>query len=922
MKSINVPQRASSRFLAGVALIPILIALPAHAQETTAATASTEAADAEAIIVTGSRIARSGFKAPTPMTVLNANDIAKTSATNIGQIVNALPAFVGVNTPTGSAFTSNRAGGSFLNLRGLGDNRTLVLVNGRRFVASTADGTLDTNVIPSGLIERIDVVTGGASAAYGSDAVAGVVNIVLARELDGFKGDIQSGISALGDNANYRGSLAWGTKWGGGRGNFLIAAEGERNEGVGLQTTRDWGRGGFGIVGNPGPGPTQIFAPNTQFSLQTTGGLILSGAAAGTEFGPGGVPRPFTRAPGDGFVQIGGNGARGADYITLAVPYDRYSIYGKADYDLGGVTVFAEASHSYSVGDLPIIPASNFGSITIQRDNAFLPASVAATMDGAGQTSFRMGRFFADFGPLRVRLANTTDRVTGGFEGGFGNGWKWNFYGQYGQTISTNDRSNNQNFPRFFKSVDAVRNGAGQIVCRVNANASTTDDDSACVPVNLFGEGAPSAAAQAYFLGNSALRQKIEQTVVAANLNGDLFQLNGKPVSIAFGAEYRKDQIDAVVDPDSAVNNWAFGNPKALSGKQDVKEAFAEILVPVLADLPFVQALDFNGAVRYTDYSLSGSVVSWKVGGTWDIVDGLRIRATRSRDIRAPNLNELFGASNVNFVTLRDPFTNTTVNVPETTRGNSNLEPEKANTFTAGIVVAPSFAPGFRASVDYYNIKIGGAVAILASQDLLNRCFAGNADLCALTTRSNGILTGITRTQVNVAEVLARGVDLEANYTIGLGGGDQSLTLRGLASYLDKLQTTNGTVSVDRAGEVGGNNGGLPHWRFNIGLTYQAGPFTAYVEDRFVGGGQYDNTKGPNAINIVDIGSVNYVNMAFKYAVVNTERRHFELFFNVDNLFDRDPPLAPSNAFVSFQTNAQLYDVIGRRFSTGVRFRY
>jgi outer membrane receptor protein involved in Fe transport len=915
--------------LAGAALVPLWLALPVHAQTTGAAnpTAGTAFAaaerDAEAIIVTGSRIARSGFKAPTPTTVFNADDIAKTSATNIGQIVTAIPAFVGVNTPSGSAFTSNRAGGSFLNLRGLGDNRTLVLVNGRRFVPTTSEATLDTNVIPSGLIERIDVVTGGASAAYGSDAVAGVVNVVLKRELEGFQGDVQSGISARGDNQNYRGSLAWGTKWGGGRGNFLIAAEGERNDGVGLQTTRDWGRGGFGIVGNPGSGPSEIFAPNTQFSLQTTGGLILSGAAAGTDFGPGGMPRPFAKAPGDGFVQIGGSGVRGADYITLSVPYDRYSVYGKVDYDLGGTTIFAEASHSFSVGDLPIIPASNFGSITIQRDNAYLPASVAAIMDRAGQTSFRMGRFFADFGPLNVRLANTTDRVVAGLEGGFGDKWKWTVYGQYGQTISTNDRSNNQNFPRFFKSVDAVRNSAGQIVCRVNAVAGSAGADSACVPVNLFGEGSPSAAAQAYFLGNSRLHQKIEQSVFAANLSGDLFELNGKPVSLAVGAEYRKDTINADVDADSAVNNWAFGNPKALSGSQDVKEAYAEVLVPLLADLPFAKAVDFNGAVRFTDYSGSGTVTTWKLGGTWDIVDGFRLRATRSRDIRAPNLNELYGASNVNFVTLRDPFTNTTVNIPETTQGNAALQPEKANTFTVGVVVAPSFAPGFRASVDYYNIKIGGAVAILASQDLLNRCFAGNQDLCSLTTRNSaGVLTSIVRTQVNVAEVLARGIDFEANYRFALGGGGNALTLRGLASYVDKLKTTNGAVSIDRAGEVGGNNGGLPHWRFTAGLTYEAGPFTAYIEDRFIGGGKYDNTLGPSDINIVDIGSVNYVNMSLQLAVINQERRRFDVFFKVDNLFDKDPPLAPSNAFVSFQTNAQLYDIIGRRFSTGVRFRY
>lgn len=869
--------------------------------------------------MTGSRLGRQGYDAPTPTTVVTADDLARRGFTNIGQIANSLPAFQAVNTPTSTTLTSVRAGGSYLNLRGLGDNRTLVLVNSRRFVATNTEASIDTNVIPTALIDRIDIVTGGASAAYGSDAVAGVVNIVLKRNLKGFVGDIQNGISERGDNADHKGSLGWGTNFADDRGHFMIAGEAERNEGVGSQTTRKWGRNGYAVLGNPSGGtPSSLVVPDVQYSLQTLGGLILSGVNRGTDFGPGGAPRPFVTGPSDGFNQIGGSGFRGADYLNLAVPFDRYSFYGKGDYDFGGASAFVEASHSYSRGLLPIIPASNFGSIVIQRDNAYLDAGLRARMVAAGETSFQFGRFFSDFGPLIVDLSNRTDRVIGGFEGKFGQSWKWTVYGEYGHTLSLNDRGNNQNLALFAKSVDAVIGAGGQPVCRVNA---VTVTDAACLPVNIFGSGSPSAAAQKYFLGVSRLRTTLDERVGSANLTGDLFQFNDKPVSVAVGAEYRTESTTGVADPISQVNGFAFGNPKSLAGDQTVKEAYGELLVPLLHDLPFAKKVDIDGAARVTNYSGSGTVVTWKAGATWDVSSDFRVRVTRSRDIRAPNLSELFGTSNVNFVTVSDPVKGTTVNVPETTQGNPALRPETANTFTAGIVLTPSFLPGLRASVDYYDIKINGAVTILTSQETLNRCFAGNTNLCQYATRdTNGVLTALVRTQVNVNQVATRGVDFEGSYTFGVGQG--RVNVRGLATYIDKLATTNGAITIDRAGEAGGNNNGLPHWRFNLSATYANGPLTLFVENRYVGGGNYDNTLGPNDINFTKVKSADYTNLSVAVAVLNSERRHVEMFFNVNNLLDKDPSLAPSNSFAAFQTNPVLYDVIGRTFSAGVRFRY
>jgi iron complex outermembrane receptor protein len=897
----------------------MVAALPAWSQTRPASSSGSD--QPEEVVVTGSRIARVGFDMPTPTTVLNAEDLAKTGITNIGQITNAIPAFQAVNTPTGSSFTSVRAGGNYLNLRGLGDNRTLILVDGRRFVPTNSEATVDTNVIPTALVDRIDIVTGGASAAYGSDAVAGVVNILLKKRMEGFVGDFQSGISAESDNETYRGSLAWGTGFGGDAGNFMIAAEGERNDGIGRQTDRDWARGAFSLVNNPAGGtPLRLIAPDAQFSLQTLGGLVLGGPLAGTDFGPGGVARPFAAAPSNGFSQIGGSGVRGSDYMTLSVPFERWSVYSKGDYDFGGVRLFAEASHSWSQGDLPIIPASNFGSITIQQDNAYLAPALRTRLQAGGATSFRMGRFFADLGPLTVVLTNETTRFVTGLEGSLGDRWTWTVHGEYGQTRATNKRGNNQNLALFARSVDAV-NGPNGPVCRVNANASPADDDPACVPVNLFGDGSPNEAAKRYFLGTSVLDSQFDQRVVAATISGDVWELPAGAASVAGGAEYRTSEVVAVADPISQANGFAFGNPKSLGGEQTVSEAFAEFALPILRDKTAFKSLNFDAAVRATDYSGSGNVMTWKGGLTWDITESVRLRTTRSRDIRAPNLGELFGTSNVNFVTLRDPFRGTTVNVPEITRGNSVLEPEEADTVTAGIVLTPGFLPGFRFSVDYYDIQFDNAVTILTSQDTLDRCFAGNTDLCQFATRNSaGLLTQMVRTQVNVAQATTTGYDLEAGYTFEAGGG--SVTIRGLATYVDELSTANGGVKVDRAGEVGGTNVGLPNWRYNISGTWERGPLSLYGQYRYVGGGKYDNTFTARDINDNSVDSASYVDLTAQYSLVDDGRRSIQLFAVVNNVFNEEPPITPSNSFVSFQTNPVLYDVIGRMYSVGARFRF
>lgn len=907
----------------------LAIASPAVAQEVeqsiedqpaaaTPAASDQESAPGNDIVVTGSRIVGTGFTSPTPLTVLGTEQLDNAGVTNVGQLAAQVPAFTATFTPATSTLQSQLAGAAFLNLRNLGNNRTLVLINSRRFVATTTGATVDTNVVPSSIIERVEVVTGGASAAYGSDAVAGVVNLILKRNLEGLTGEVQGGISTYGDNATYKGSLAWGTSFAGGAGHITIAAEGEKSEGVLSQASRPWADEAWGLISNPGAGnPRRFILPGIQLANASLGGLFTSGPLRGTDFGPGGVPRPFVYGQYQGAYQIGGSGVEGSDLIALSVPFERYSFYATGEYDFGGVTAFFEASHAYSRGHNPrLTPPFNLGNITIQRDNAFLAPELAARLPLGTITTPNFGRFSPDFGYFESDASNRTNRIVAGLEGALGAGWRFNLYGEYGKTDYRALLRNNIVSQRFTRAVDSILVN-GVPTCRINA---VTVTDAACVPLNLFGQGSPSQAALDYIHGTQDYHVDIEQRVAAVEVQGNLFSIGENAVTLAAGAEVRRDEVRGVSDPISQAGGFAIGNPRALSGAIDVKEGFAEILVPLLRDVPFFQSLDLNGAVRVTDYSTSGTVTTWKAGATWQVSDLLRLRGTRSRDIRAPNFDELFTNALFRFAGISDPVNNgSTYTVQIITQGNRALTPEIANTFTVGAVLTPGFIPGLRASVDYYDIKIRDGIGQLSAQDTVDGCVAGITDYCGFIARNaaNQVVS-VTSTQVNVANQSTRGIDFELSYTRPLGNG--TITLRGLGTYVDELVLIG---NIDRVGQVGLGTTGVPRWKANASITYNDGPFTLFLQDRFVGGGKYDVTyiEGID-INDNSVSGRNYVDLSLQYNVVDDGRRRVQFFFNVRNLLNQDPPHTPSTFQTPSQTNGVFYDVIGRQFSSGVRFRF
>ncbi len=885
------------------------------------------------IIVTGSRIGRSGFTTPTPVTVLSSDQLVKASPSTIADSLRTIPALTATSGPQRASGTQG-GGQAFLNLRNLGAVRTLTLLDGRRFVAASQFGTVDVNLLPSGLIQRVDIVTGGASAAYGSDAVAGVVNFVLDTKFEGLKGEVNKGISTEGDNAETRAVLTGGVSLLSDRLHLIGSAEYYKNDGI-LEGARSWARRGSNLINGPAGGPTLISAQDVRV-IGTYGGMLTGGTGGtaaqnalfrGLQFGPGGTVSPYSFGSYlTSTQQIGGDGVNSELFQEINRPLERAAFFGRAEYDLTeNFSVFGEASYgttstrySTSVNRHQVT-----NPITIRRDNAFLPAQVRALFAAnPSVTSASMLRYSVEGGFTDVDIKTDTDRYVGGFKGEIG-GLKINGYYQHGRTKQRTDVLNNEITANFARAVDAVVNPAtGQIVCR----STLTDPNNGCSPFNVFGVGSPSAAALAYTRGTSRTNSTFKEDVAAINLSGTAFEGWAGPISFATGFEYRKEQAELTVDALSRAGAFLFANPQPWSGQYDVKEGYVETVIPLLRDVTLFRNLEFNGAVRYTDYSTSGGVTTWKAGLSWTPVESLRLRGTRSRDIRAPNLSELFTSGRTNTVTVTDPFRNNVrlSGIFVTNSGNTSLQPEKADTLTLGAVYTPTFVPGLSVSVDYYDIKIKDAIGTLTGQQTLDQAFAGNTIAQSLIQRdAAGNLTGLLAYPINLSELQTNGVDIEASYRVPLASmfeTDATLSLRTVVSYVGKLATTTpGSPSIDRAGEVGISAN--PHWRFNAQADFNKGGFSFFNQVRFIGGGRYDNTRGPTAVDLQTIKAQAYWDSQIGYSF-DDFGKGAELFLNVSNVLNQAPPFAPGDGSIPVATNTALYDTFGRLFRVGFRFSF
>jgi outer membrane receptor protein involved in Fe transport len=906
----------------------------------------------EAFSVSGSHIkGASTFTAPTPVLVIDQMTLQAVAPINMAEGLKQLPAIAPGGGQTNGGGTGNSSA-NFLNLRALGVTRTLTLLDGRRFTPSGPTGQIDANLIPQGLVDRVDVVNGGASAAYGSDAVGGVVNFVLNKEFTGFKSDVVVGQAQKGDNKEYKGSVTYGTDYFKGRGHVVFNAEYAVSKGVNGD-----GRASRREETNqiPEPGNTTKVVRATDIrSPFTTGGNIINGAGGtaannalirGIKFGPGGTQSPYdygklstTVGTTNGF-QSGGDGYRIGTAQEIVRPLTRKNLFLRSDFKLlDHLTLFAEGSYSETLMDQQNSPTTHL--LTIQRDNAFL-AQVApdlvARMTSLGVTSFTMNRLTLERGLTESHVNDKNRRLLVGFNAKLGD-WNWETSYQWGTNDIAIPITNNLITGRMAVAADAVLVG-GQIVPRAAAA------NPGAVAFNPFGAGSPSRAALDYVMGTTLFDETTSQDVADTKITGNLFNLPAGPLAVAAGAQWRSLKSTTTTDALSIANGYRLANNQPFSGDYTIMEEFVETQIPLIKDLPMAKKVTASLAGRHTNYSTSGDANTWKAGMVWQLDADLRLRASRSRDIRAPNINELFSAGRQTNGNISDNFPGGTgltfQAVPNLNVGNLDLKPEVAHSSVVGFVYQPSWLKGASFAVDFYSTKISDAIFVAGGQDAVRECDLNPASpLCSFVTRgaTSASPRAVIRTQtssVNLNSEFSRGVDFEASYRVPLNAWfpasqPGNLTVRTVAGYIDEYSRVSPlapTINFAGNGLANAASGAsaMPRVRGTVSLNHSRNAFSSFLQMRYIGRMTWDKTRILGVTtDYNDVPSTAYFDGQVGYRLPTMRQRwQTEIYLNIANILDRDPTYAPrSGGATPIPTDPGLFDQVGRMFRVGVRTRF
>lgn len=909
----------------------------------------------EVVTVTGSRLT-TGFVTPTPVTAVSAQSLSEAAPNSVAEGLQQLPELsLSSLTTTPITAATGQNGQALLNLRGLGTNENLVLLDGRRVVATNTNNSVDLNTLPQNLISHVDVVTGGASAAYGSDAVAGVINLVLDTKFTGLKGQVGGGISTYGDLGSYKASLAWGGTFLDGRLHVIASTDYFNQKGIPAnhKTGRAWFDNAAGLIPNTfSKQPTNIVVPDIRSSIGTYGGLITNTALAGTQFLAGGAPAPFDHGydAGKGF-QSGGDGAK--PNIGFAPDQWRSTNFLHAEYSItDDDTIYGEAGYSYAYSKSGNEVAAETGAqfaFTIFSGNPFIPTSIQSVMTANHISQFTLGRYMGEYPLINIIDETSVTREAIGIQGSnaFGmSDWHYDVSYSSGQTHQYLPETNLPIARNMYAAADAVVNPQnGQIVCRSqyydasgNFVPGGTGLDAGCQPINLFGPGSVAPSAIPFTIGDSWKALALRQNVWQANLSGDFgpdFQLGAGRISFGVGAEYRQESALQTTDQLSpttisfagvrggpaALNGkkgpFRFYNPLPFSGSYDVKEAYAELGIPLLRDLPFAESLNADIAARHTQYSLAGDVTTWKYGLDYQVIDDVRFRGTVSQDIRAPNLLELFNTASQSSNNQLYPSSTTGSTTPALTisSGNPNLKPEKALTYTYGVVLTPRFLDGLSISVDYYNIKVKGAIGNISAQNTIDFCYEGQAAYCNLVSYNAGTVR-VLLPLLNLNVLDTAGYDFEATYLTQLFGNDLQLHL--LANHItaNYSQAPNSPVLSTKGSDT------APSWRITAQARYSIENLSLFLQERYISAALMDATKVEGVFT-----NNNHVPHEFYTDVTATYNLDAfglsnQFYLSVNNLFNQNPPLDlnPPTTF-SQPTNRSVYDGIGRYFSAGIRFK-
>lgn len=927
------------------------LALAGHTQAQQVETADKE--KVERIEVTGSKIKRIGELAPTPVTVITGDGLVDAGVVNVGDLLHKLPSTLVGNAPetTNNSIFAN--GLNNTDLRGLGINRTLVLVNGRRFVAGApGSSAVDLNNIPTSMIERMEITTGGASAVYGSDAIAGVVNIITKKTFDGVTVDFSGTRPSQDGGEEDYASLTLGSE--AGKASFVTNLSWSSQNQISYMD-RDYLREGPIAIQNP-----QYNAADPNSPLRVMWGygqqVLAAYAPAGTfvsggrryTFSDNGQVRPMELGQalpplvGGRVDYIGGEGYSFPENSFLRTPLDRIGVMSTMNYAINddhNMTMEFNLNRTEAYGESS--PA--FINIPVTSTNALLSPEAATLIRNANAAGrVTVGYLAKDFGNRKYSQERTLSRISLGFDGALTDTWTYDVYGAVGHVQADSQWFGELFTARFNNAVDVERSATGALQCR-----DATARAQGCLPLNIFGRGIYSQAAYNWVATDAIRRSSIEQHVASATVSGEVYELPAGYITSAFTAEYRKEGAKTLPDPAMRAGLLFNNSSQPLDGEFDVKELSAEFSVPLLADLPFIQSLTFETAYRKMDYSTSGKDDAWKLGLNWEVIDDLRVRVNKAKSVRAPNIGELYNPPGQTFRSLNDPcavsqrpglnpkyrdaiLANCAAQgVPTTfepstewkgsTRpgfviGNIDLKNEVANDITAGFVYTPAFLEGFGITVDYWQFELDDVINSFTGPDVVKYCYQSSSiqnPYCPLLTRDavTKEITNYYEKPVNSASRNVSGADTEFSYRFETEYG--TVNLRLISTYLDKYETNPTGFAEDLIVDTGEVE--LPRWKHRFTTDYTYGDVSAVLTVSHRHSTVQSRDWTPNQNNYNDVPSYTVVDLTSRYNFTDKLQGRFGIL----NMFDRNPPAMPGQF-----ANGAAFEVIGRRLTAGVSYSF
>ncbi len=939
---------------------------------------------AEEIVITGTLIKRSNITTPVPTTILDEDAIAKTGKMSMVDVLNELPSIASGTSVQNTTASFGNTGLSFTNLRNLGSIRTLVLIDGRRPVATPNDANFfafDWSNVPPHLVERIEIITGGASAAYGSDAVAGVINIITKKHFEGQRVYLQSGISDKGDGEEFSAGFSAGESLFEDRGSASIHLSYYESQGLWLKD-RDFSSSLHPYINNPadtGPNdgipdmvrseknlmPIDYLPRATKVLMPTASGPEYFTFDAHTKefrrFDPGGTiyNNAFVSADSPDVGKL-------TEMGRLANPLRRYNINARYQHDMTDrVRIGIDAIYALTESRSTLDPAFAAGSIEndiLYRENPYInkyAPELGQAMDAFGWQKTTFIRSHREYGPRVTQSERQIMSAMTNLQWDIDDSWEWITYYSAGGISSVYQNLNDPMIHRYRQSIDAVWDPAEQeIVCR--------DPSNGCVPANVLGAGSTmSPEAVDFITSNHSTKTRAQQQILNTMVRGDSnrwFSLPYGPIGLAAGLEWRQERVD--YSPSSNYEK-SMGDAGYLflpfNKTINMFEGFSEVLVPLLADLPAAQSVNLEAAFRFADHTYGGLNYSWKIGGDWSPIADVRLRTIYAQAVRAPALAELFIGQRA-YQNVNDPCDKNYINddpdrlkncadldvpidyvrstnMPVFLRGNENLSEEKARTWTLGMVLTPMFLPTFVVAIDYWNIVLHDGIATFGAQQTVNYCVdrtmsVDDNDFCKSVDRDkSGVITEIRDHFLNADRVELEGVDLELSYSLDLGDLFDlrrrfGLNLSAYFTYLlewDYYIKTAPNDLIDNpddwrnpsAGEIGN-----PKLRAKMSATLFFEPVSINWQSHYIGRQDLDlelSKESRDPFSVPEI-MVHHINISCDLEDFPGDDQSLMIHAGINNLFDTPPPKHPALSYDA--GGLTYYDVFGRYIYAGATIKY